>query len=293
MSEISFPGANFTPSNIIRRQSAAWRGLGVDVIQAVEQKSFEYEFHAPYHLLIAIERAERSDGETIIDGTLRSNRREYGGRLTFAPAGMPFHGWQAPRVLTRATYFYIDPKGPLVSPELRFAEIKFEPRLFFEHSPLWETTFKLKRLAESAQPGDAMYAEALSVVLANELIRLNAGVTIEASPLRGGLAAWQQKEVTEYINAHVAESISLADLARTARLSPFHFSRAFKQSFGMPPHRYHMQRRIEHAQSLLAAPALSVTEIGMRVGFSDSSSFTASFRRMTGHAPSTYRRSVA
>jgi AraC family transcriptional regulator len=138
-----------------------------------------------------------------------------------------------------------------------------------------------------------MYAEALSVVLANELIRLNAGVTIEASPLRGGLAAWQQKEVTEYINAHLAESISLADLARTARLSAFHFSRAFKQSFGMPPHRYHMQRRIEHAQSLLAAPALSVTEIGMRVGFSDSSSFTASFRRMTGHAPSTYRRSVA
>jgi AraC family transcriptional regulator len=293
MSEISFPAVSFTPSNVVRRQSSTWRGLGVEMIQAVEQRSFDYAFQAPYHLLTATERAERVDGETVIDGLPRSTRREFSGKLTFVPAGCAFRGWQNPRVLTRTTYFYIDPKGPLIDPELRFAEIGFEPRLFFEDSPLWETTLKLKRLAESAQVSDTLYAEALSIVLAHELVRLNAGTVMEASPWRGGLAAWQQKAAVEYIDAHLAEAISLADLARTARLSPFHFARAFKHSFGMPPHRYHMHRRIENAKTMLATPALSVTEVGIHAGFSDSSSFTASFRRMTGHTPSTYRRSLA
>jgi AraC family transcriptional regulator len=293
MIEEPFLGVTFTPSDIVRRRRATWRGLDVEIIQAIEQKPFEYGFQAARHLLIATERAERVDGETAIDGLLRSNRREFSRKLTFVPAGCQFYGSQTPRILTRTTYFYIDPDGPLVSPELRFAEIGFEPRLFFEDSPLWETTLKLKSLAESAQAGDVLYAEALSVVLAHELARLNAGSAVEGPALRGGLAPWQQKAVAEHIDAHVAEPISLADLAKTARLSPFHFSRAFKQSFGMPPHRYHMHRRVEHAKTLLAMPEVSVTEVGMHAGFSDSSSFTASFRRVTGHTPSTYRRSLA
>ena len=77
-----------------------------------------------------------------------------------------------------------------------------------------------------------------------------------------------------------------ADFARhsgaAGRLSPFYFCRAFKQSFGLPPHRYHNGRRIERAKSLLAKPASSVTEIGMTVGFSETSSFSAAFRKATG-----------
>jgi AraC-like DNA-binding protein len=58
--------------------------------------------------------------------------------------------------------------------------------------------------------------------------------------------------------------------------------RAVEQSFGVPPQRYHNIRRIEHAKSLLVKPACSVTEIGLSVGFSETSSFTASFRKATG-----------
>jgi AraC family transcriptional regulator len=63
--------------------------------------------------------------------------------------------------------------------------------------------------------------------------------------LRGGLASWQQKKVVDYIGDQLDKEISLRDLAALAQLSPFHFARAFKQSFGEPPHRYHMARRIE------------------------------------------------
>jgi len=75
--------------------------------------------------------------------------------------------------------------------------------------------------------------------------------------------------------------------------TPYHFCRAFKQSFGQPPHRYHTSRRIEHAKALLAQSRLSVTEIGLRVGFNESSSFTAAFRKSTRHTPAAYARSLA
>jgi len=74
----------------------------------------------------------------------------------------------------------------------------------------------------------------------------------------------------------------LATLAAQARLSPHYFCRAFKQSFGVPPHRYHTSRRIEEAKTLLAKPSSSVTEIGLTMGFQETSSFTVAFHRTTG-----------
>jgi len=85
----------------------------------------------------------------------------------------------------------------------------------------------------------------------------------------------------------------LQELADVAQLSRFHFARAFKQSFGTPPHRYHMSRRMERAKALLEVPARSVTEVGMMLGFAETSSFTTSFRRSVGLTPSDYRRNVA
>lgn len=293
MSDSFFPIVLFNPDNIVRRRSASWRGFSAEIIQAVEQRPFEYGFRAQCHLLIATERAERFDGETSIDGALRSTRREFSRRLTLVPAGCEYYGWQNPRVLTRTMFLYIDPAGPLVAPELRFPEIAFEPRLFFEDAALWDTTRKLKHLVEGMHADDQAYAESLSVVLAHELIRLNSGLSAKAPAIRGGLAAWQKKSVEDYINAHLTETIPLDDLARIARLSPFHFSRAFKQSFGLPPHRYHMHRRIEHAKGLLVRPGVTVTEVGIRLGFSDTSSFSVAFRRFTGTTPGAYRRSAA
>jgi AraC family transcriptional regulator len=109
-------------------------------------------------------------------------------------------------------------------------------------------------------------------------------------PLRGGLPAIKQRRVAEFIEEHLAEEISLATLAELVDLSLFHFARAFKQSFGMPPHRYHMIRRMERARGLLLRSALSVTQIGIQIGFREASSFTRAYRKFAGVAPSEYRR---
>jgi AraC family transcriptional regulator len=119
------------------------------------------------------------------------------------------------------------------------------------------------------------------------------GVAERKPTIRGGLASWQQRAVTSYIEQHLAEPITLATLAELAGLSTYHFCRAFKQSFGIPPHRYHTRQRIEQAKMMLAKRIHSVTDIGLALGFSETSSFTAAFRKATGLTPTGYHRGLA
>ncbi len=289
---ISSGSVAFSPPEIVRRRHAEWRGLAAESVDVIRSDPFEYGLRSSRHLLIASERAERHEGETLVEGLPRSTLRVFSRKLSFVPAGLRFAGWQSPRLLNSVSYFYIDPAAPLLDPALRFAERAPKPRLFFEDAALWATAAKLKAQIDATGARDALYAEALSVVLLHELMRLDAGAVPSAPAVHGGLAPWRHKRVTDFIEEHLAEELSLATLAGLVRLSPFHFARAFKQTLGTPPHRYHTQRRVERAKTLLAGDALSVTEIALAVGFGETSSFTAAFRRLTGRTPSAYRRAL-
>jgi AraC family transcriptional regulator len=274
-------------SNIEHRFADGGTGIHAETIDIVRRVSFEYRASSPSHMLILTERGSRYDGETMIEGAAKSTLRDFSPRLSFVPAGHQYRGWQKPRVLTRVTYLHIDPAGPLLDPDLRFSEIEFTPRLFFQDRDLWQTALKLKGQIE--KPVSRDYTDALVIVLLHEINRMNGPASAECAPC-GGLAGWQQKRLNEYIAEHLADEISLIDLANIAQLSPFHFARAFKRSFGEPPHRYLRDRRIELAKRLLESPTTSVAEIAQAVGFGDPASFTAAFRRSVGTTPTAYRR---
>jgi AraC family transcriptional regulator len=281
----------FLPAAIAKRQSLILPGIVAETVQVTPRQRFEYRLHAPVHLLIASHRAERRDGETYIEGLPRSARREFNRKLTIVPAGSEFHGWQDPSAPTRATYFYIDPNGPPGAADLRFAEVDLMPRLFFEDAALWETAAKLAgEIERGAQ--DRFYAEALGLVLLTELARLQRGAASREPIVSGGLAAWQRRAIEEHIEAHLGENLSLLALADMAKLSPRHFSRSFKQSFGLPPHHFHLVRRIERAKVLLTNAEMTVTEIAMALGFADTSAFSTAFRRIAGGTPRDYRRAL-
>ena len=107
--------------------------------------------------------------------------------------------------------------------------------------------------------------------------------------IRGGLAPHALRRVREFIEANLAENITIQALATIAGLSMYHFARTFKQSEGITPHGYLMRRRVRRAQDLLATTNLSIAEIALASGFTDQSHCGRWFRQYVGVTPGSYR----
>ena len=108
----------------------------------------------------------------------------------------------------------------------------------------------------------------------------------------GGLASWQLKRATEIMDAKLDGDLQVSDVAHACGLSPSYFSRAFKQSTGMPPYKWMLKRRIDRAMQLLRATRLPLGEIALDCGFSDQSHFTRVFSAAVGTSPGQWRKTV-
>src|SRR5437764_1886637 len=91
------------------------------------------------------------------------------------------------------------------------------------------------------------------------------------------------------IDRSFATPLDVQALARVAHISPAHFSRQFRATFGETPHRYLQRRRVERAMELLRETDRSVTEICLDVGFGSLGTFSRTFRAIVGESPSAYR----
>jgi len=274
------------------------RGVGCEGVMAESiampvGQSFERLYCGAHHLLIGHERLTRRRGCTTVEGLPACRLENLSDTLTFVPAGRQFREWHVPEVPSRAIYIYIDPCAPIITADPRLASEPWDvrARIHFRSPSLWQTVLKLKRVLDGHGAPWPHYGTALGIVLVHELAEEDDRRPAPATRGRGGLAAWQRRAVAQYIQEHLGESISIAALASHARLSRYHFGRAFKVSFGSSPHRFHSQLRFERAKELLSTSALSVTQIALEVGFQETSSFSLAFRRLAGLTPSRYRRS--
>jgi len=143
---------------------------------------------------------------------------------------------------------------------------------------------------ETPGPAGQLYKETLALELLIGLVRCGSDFAVTVA--RGGLAAWQLRRTVELIESDLTATPSLATLASHVGLSPTHFCTAFKQSTGLPPHRYLLNRRIARAKALMAESKCSLTEIALESGFSSSSQFATAFRRIESRTPSDFRRSL-
>jgi len=285
------PSVRISPHTAVRRQAAAWSNSLAELVQATQTEKVVTEYHGPWHLLVAYENGARHDGGAVVDGEYRSTLKDINRKFTLVPAGHRYSEWYDPCSPVRVAFFFMDPRSFSNGDDCGQAAMPLVPKLFFEDTILWATISKIIALIPGIRPHDNSYLNALGAVLLHEVQRVN-GEKRPVEPLcRGGLAPWQQRIAIDYIESHIDEEVSLATLAALVRLSPHHFCRAFRQSLGQPPGRFHGHRRIERAKLLLGKENCSVTEVGLTLGYSETSSFTTAFRRATGLTPTEFRRS--
>jgi AraC family transcriptional regulator len=126
--------------------------------------------------------------------------------------------------------------------------------------------------------------------MASALLRVE--VDRRAGPSHGGssgLAGWQRQRIRAYVDENLDRTIHVKDLSEIARLSPAHFSRAFKRSFGEPPHAYIVRCRVERAMHLMLTTDHALTEIALACGFTDQAHLSNLFRQHIGGSPATWR----
>ncbi|WP_231738832.1 AraC family transcriptional regulator [Herbaspirillum rubrisubalbicans] len=138
-------------------------------------------------------------------------------------------------------------------------------------------------LGEAANDSDTVFIDTVTLALHTHLAQRYGG---QAAPRSSGrLAGWQQVRVRDYMLAHLGQRLSLAELAAQCGLSRAHFSRAFKLSFGLPPHAWLQRQRIALACGLLREGGKSMTAIALECGFSDQSHFSRVFKQVMGMGP--------
>jgi AraC family transcriptional regulator len=138
-------------------------------------------------------------------------------------------------------------------------------------------------------PGSSRIVADLTLLFATYLAEKYTRAASGKPEIRGGLPIRQLQKVGDSVTEHLAEEISVEILAQLVQLSPFHFSRIFKQSTGMSPLRFVTREQVTRAQQLIRETSRSLIEIALDVGYTSPSHFAQVFRRVVGVTPTEYR----
>lgn len=138
---------------------------------------------------------------------------------------------------------------------------------------------------ESGCPTGRLYAESLSLALASYLLGHYSAICHTSDDAAPKLSPDQFHQLRAYIDAHFSEDLSVPRLAKVVDLSPHYFSYVFKNTVGVTPHRYVLNKRIIETKNLLSAKQMPILDVALTVGFSSQSHLTDAFRRLTGTTP--------
>ncbi len=138
-------------------------------------------------------------------------------------------------------------------------------------------------------PSGRLYGESLAMALTSRLVNNYSVRHIHSVDTTHGLPSWHLRKVIDFIERNIDTDLGLEDLANLAGFSEFHFSRMFKKSTGVTPHRYVTERRIACAKELLLRTQLPIKDISNQLGFGDQAHLSTAFKRVTGTTPKRFR----
>jgi len=168
-------------------------------------------------------------------------------------------------------------------------DLRYEPGNSVDDPIVRTLTSVLYPALDRPDQANQLFVDCVMLALGCHIAQTYGG--LETIPTRGGgLAPWQERRAKEIIEANLDGQVPLTQLARECGLSTGHFSRAFKDTMGVPPHQWLLRRRIENAMRLLRNQHLSLPEVALACGFSDQSHFTRVFTKLSGTSPGAWRR---
>jgi AraC family transcriptional regulator len=147
----------------------------------------------------------------------------------------------------------------------------------------------LGQAMQAGEPGGRLYREHLMQGVARRLLEHFHSEPPSAPRHAAVLSAARLRRVDEYVRTHFHTDLAIADLAREAAMSPYHFCRAFKASMGVTPHQYVLEHRVEAAKRLLRTTPMALAEVALAVGFASQSHLTGQFQSRVGATPAAYR----
>ncbi|MBW4473922.1 MAG: AraC family transcriptional regulator [Stenomitos rutilans HA7619-LM2] len=192
--------------------------------------------------------------------------------------------------------------------ECHFILLQFHSTIFEQYASEWTSSSEIALLPSFSQPdpliygiglplksvleadkfSDRLYVDSLTTTLIIHLLRRYSIQKQIPEPTVQGLLRHQLKQVTDYIDHHLDQDLTLSELAAIAQISPSYFSALFKQSTGLAPHQFVIQRRIERAKQLLRQGKASIAEVAHNLGFTHQSHLSRHFKRLVGVTPKAF-----
>jgi AraC family transcriptional regulator len=262
-----------------------WSGIRV---QHVHTPAAEWpEFYLPNNVVSAL-IGEGCLAETWYPGRTLTTWRLPSNSVFVAPARMPIK--QMKVAATEGVHVELLPE--MFPAGATRSVLELHAAFGVEDPFVFEVLRALRDELRAEQTAGRLYAESLGSALVAHVARRYGAAERGSEAHRGGLAPHGLRLLKDYIDAHLAADLGLMELARLVKMNVDSFIRAFRQSMGLPPHRYILLQRIEKARGLLRIPALSIADVAARSGFGSLSSFSRAFQRLSGLTPRDYRRSL-
>lgn len=236
-------------------------------------------------------------GPSVQTSCRRGGQRYHGtvvhGDIDIIPAGLP-GVWEIKEKDTALVMGVSPELLNVVAEELGIDLPRIEIRNRFQvrDVQLENIGWALKAEMESGYPSGRLYLDSLAVSVATRLVQCHSSVWFEPRKQNGRLSDRKLRQVVDYIETNLGQSISLVDIAAVAGVSVSHFKPLFRESVGLPAHQYLIRRRVERAKSLLGEGKLSISQIALEVGFAHQSHLARHMRRVLGVSPKALRGSL-
>jgi AraC family transcriptional regulator len=225
---------------------------------------------------------------TRCDGAV-SRRFQVPGDIKIVPAGFS-RIWEVEGLTTKIT-IGVNPSLVRTAADemgVNADRVAIVPQLHVRDSQIEHIAWAIKAELESDAPFGRLYADSLGLALAAHLLRRYGRVPQPAH--LSGISQHRLRRVVAHIRDHLADDLTLAELAGIANVSQSHFKVLFKRSTGVPVHEYVIRARVDYAVDLLLNDDAPLSEIALQAGFANQSHMALCMRRLTGKTPAALRR---